>query len=198
MVSACVQGRADGLRPNRTGRAAAVALRHFHSHRRRAPVRDGSDCRRRYRVPVGAAAGRLSLARACARRAHGSLGLPSNRGRRHIVRTPAKPQEVGDAHDDRNAAAAGRRAARVLATGSSAQTDTAPAGVRVGDTVEVTFPAEITGALFKCTIAGSRDGFVRCEEEESRTSLRSGRVTWHNLRLAWQVRVLPRDEFAIR
>jgi len=52
VVSACVQGRADGLRPNRTGRAAAVALRHFHSHRRRAPVRDGSDCRRRYRVPV--------------------------------------------------------------------------------------------------------------------------------------------------
>ena len=80
----------------------------------------------------------------------------------------------------------------------SAQTDTAPAGVRVGDTVEVTFPAEITGALFKCTIAGSRDGFVRCKEEESRTSPRSGPVTWHNLRLAWQVRVLPRDEFAIR
>ena len=80
----------------------------------------------------------------------------------------------------------------------SAQSEATPAGVRVGDTVEVTFPAEISGALFKCTIAGVRDGFVRRKEEEPRTSLRSGPVTWHNLRLAWQVRVLPRDEFEIQ
>ena len=83
-------------------------------------------------------------------------------------------------------------------SGLSAQTDAAPAGVRVGDQLQVTYPSAVTGALFKCTVAASRDGFVRCREEESRTGLRPGPVTWHNLRLAWQVTVIPRDEFAIR
>jgi len=80
----------------------------------------------------------------------------------------------------------------------SAQTEAAPAGVRVGDTVEVTYPSQITGALFRCTVATLRDGFVRCREEEPGTALRSGPATWHNLRLAWQIRILPRDEFGVR
>ena len=82
--------------------------------------------------------------------------------------------------------------------GLSAQVDGAPAGVRVGDVLQVTYPSAISGAMFTCTVAAWRDGFVRCREEESRTALRPGPVTWHNLRLAWQVTVMPRDEFALR
>ncbi|HUQ00570.1 MAG TPA: hypothetical protein VM093_08935 [Aeromicrobium sp.] len=83
-------------------------------------------------------------------------------------------------------------------SGLSAQVDAAPAGVRVGDVLQVTYPSAITGALFKCTVAAWRDGFVRCREEDARAGLRPGPATWHNLRLAWQVTVVPRDEFAIR
>jgi hypothetical protein len=82
----------------------------------------------------------------------------------------------------------------------SAQTDAVPAGVRVGDTVEVTYPSQISGATFRCTVGASRDGFVRCREEDpgANPNPRPGPVTWHNLRLAWQIKVLPRDDFAIR
>jgi len=83
-------------------------------------------------------------------------------------------------------------------SGVSAQTDSPPAGVRSGDMIQVTYPAAISGALFKCTVAAVRDGFVRCQDEESRTGVRQAPVTWHNLRLAWEVTILPRDEFGIR
>ena len=80
----------------------------------------------------------------------------------------------------------------------SAQSEAVPAGIRVGDVIRVTFPATISGALFKCTVTALRDGFVRCQEEEPGAGQNQGSVTWHNLRLAWEVAVTPQDALAIR
>jgi len=80
----------------------------------------------------------------------------------------------------------------------SAQSEAVPAGIRVGDVIRVTFPPTISGALFKCTVTAARDGFVRCQEEEPGPGQKQAAVTWHNLRLAWEVAVTSQDALAIR
>jgi len=51
------------------------------------------------------------------------------------------------------------------ASGSAAQAESSPAGLVVGDVVDITYPSSITGA---------------------------------NLRIAWQVSKVPKDEFSVR
>ena len=84
-------------------------------------------------------------------------------------------------------------------SGLSAQTEDSPAGLVVGDTVDITYPSPITGANTRCTVAAVRAGYVRCRDEsESTVARRPKAETWFNLRIAWQVTKLPRDTFLVR
>ena len=85
------------------------------------------------------------------------------------------------------------------ASGISAQTENSPAGLVVGDVVDITYPSPITGANLRCTVTGLRDGYVRCKDDPDTSGVRRPTPeTWHNLRIAWQVSKLPKDEFSIR
>ena len=85
------------------------------------------------------------------------------------------------------------------ASGISAQGEIAPAGLVVGDVVNITYPAPVTGASLRCTVTAVRDGYVRCKDDPDTTGVRRAKPeVWHNLRIAWQVSKLPKDEFPIR
>jgi hypothetical protein len=84
------------------------------------------------------------------------------------------------------------------ASGISAQTESTPAVVSVGDVVDITYPSEVTGAVPHCTVTGVQDGYVRCKDAEPTGVRRPKPETWHNLRIAWQVSKPPRDEFQVR
>jgi len=85
------------------------------------------------------------------------------------------------------------------ASGISAQAEISPAGLVVGDVVDITYPSPVTGANLRCKVTGVQDGYVRCADDSDTAGVRRPRPeTWHNLRIAWQVSKLPKDEFPIR
>ena len=85
------------------------------------------------------------------------------------------------------------------ASGSAAQAESSPAGLVVGDVVDITYPSSITGANLRCTVTGVQDGYVRCQAGRDTSGVsRPKPETWHNLRIAWQVSKVPKDEFSVR
>jgi hypothetical protein len=82
------------------------------------------------------------------------------------------------------------------ASGISAQAEISPAGLVVGDVANITYPSPVTGANLRCTVMGVQDGYVRCKDDSDTSGVRRSKPeTWHNLRIAWQVSKLPKDEF---
>ena len=99
--------------------------------------------------------------------------------------------------------AAGLRVVGVMigysTSGISAQAEISPAGLAVGDVADITYPSPVTGANLRCTVTGVQDGYVRCKDDTDTSGVRRPKPeTWHNLRIAWQVSKLPKDEFPIR
>lgn len=85
------------------------------------------------------------------------------------------------------------------ASGISAQGEIAPAGLVVGDVLDITYPTPVTGASLRCTVTGVHDGYVRCKDDSDATGVRRAKPeVWHNVRIAWYVTKLPKDEFPIR
>ena len=85
------------------------------------------------------------------------------------------------------------------ASGISAQAEISPAGLVIGDVVDISYPSPVTGANLRCKVTGVQDGYVRCSDDSDTSGVRRSKPeTWHNLRIAWQVSKLPKDEFPIR
>jgi hypothetical protein len=85
------------------------------------------------------------------------------------------------------------------ASGISAQAEISPAGLAVGDVADISYPSPVTGANLRCTVTGVRDGYVRCKDDSETSGIRRSKSeTWHNLRIAWQISKLPKDEFPVR
>jgi hypothetical protein len=85
------------------------------------------------------------------------------------------------------------------ASGSAAQAESSPAGLVVGDVADISYPSGVTGANLHCTVTGVQDGYVRCKADPDTSGVRTSKPeTWHNLRIAWQVSKVPKDEFLIR
>ena len=79
------------------------------------------------------------------------------------------------------------------ASRTSAQSQSTPAGITLGERLTISFDRDHSG--FLCTVADVRGGFLRCKDEAEETGF--GRRTtehWYNLQKIDQIDRAPKQE----